>query len=98
VGPIVYYAYMRIVLIVQSLIILLGAYYVYTLTRTPSSENMENSNIQVEVRRETFESTGEKKDSELMTETNSDGVIVQDGANDLGMEFPVPDEGVLEVR
>jgi len=91
---------MRIVLIIQSLIILLGAYYVYTLTRTPASEDDENdSNITVEVRRESFDSDTNKQESEVMPETNTnDGVIIQDGANDLGMEFPVPDDDTLEVR
>ncbi|MFN3188539.1 MAG: hypothetical protein ACK42D_03315 [Candidatus Paceibacteria bacterium] len=94
---------MRIVLIIQSLIILLGAYYVYTLTRTSSdssNEEVSSSNIEVEVRREITPSVVNESDDEDNTaQMNGGGIIVTEGHNDLGMEFPIPDdENELEVR
>jgi hypothetical protein len=84
---------MRIVLIIQSLIILAGAYYVYTLTRTPAEEidDGSSSNINIEVRREEETSTVQSADEEEVTGNTGEGNFV-DGANDLGMEFPMPVE------
>lgn len=83
---------MRIVLIVQSLIILAGAYYVYILTQdSPRSENeVENSvsEIKMEVQSEDNlpEINENKQDPEDVNE-----ITITDGPNDLGMEFPIPD-------
>lgn len=92
---------MRIVLIIQSLIILLGAYYVYTLTRTPvESVNDENpSNIEINVRQEEGMVNVEEEDEGGVTSETSGEVIISDGPNDMGMEFPTPDdEDELQVR
>jgi hypothetical protein len=91
---------MRVVLIIQSLIILGGAYYVYTLTRLAPNESEGNNTaplsavqIQVEPKAESGEQT-----SDSGPESTAGEIVVTEGHNDLGMEFPVPDDGVLEVR
>lgn len=88
---------MRIVIIIQSLIILAGAYYVYTLTRAPEEpagqENTSNINIEVKREDEIAETTAEG----VSDSTNDEDVTVE-GHNDLGMEFPMPDDGEFEAR
>lgn len=84
---------MRIILIIQSLIILGGAYYVYTLTRTPAlptEGESSASNINIEVRREGGTATVRSND-EGEESTDVEGIDYVEGANDLGMEFPMPD-------
>lgn len=88
---------MRLILIIQSLIILAGAYYVYTLTRTPEEPTGQEStsNISIEVKRE--DEVTETSAEEVSNSTNDEDVTVE-GHNDLGMEFPMPDDGELETR
>ncbi len=82
---------MRIILIIQSLIILAGAYYVYTLTRAPEEPTGQEStsNINIEVKRE--DETEQTNTEEASSNTNDD--VTVEGHNDLGMEFPMPDDG-----
>ena len=81
--------HMRIVLIIQSLIILAGSYYVYTLTR-PATDNLGEestaANIEIKVQGES-EANAEDEDTSL------DEAVISEGHNDLGMEFPMPDNG-----
>jgi len=97
---VVYYMYMRLVLIVQSLIILAGAYYVYTLSRpTPTEPVGENSAPPSEIQIQVESTAGtDEQANEPAPEPAAGEVIITEGHNDLGMEFPIPDEGVLEVR
>lgn len=93
---------MRIVLIIQSLIILLGAYYVYTLTR-PSFEATDRetatSTIEInELQREAAEDTTAEDEDNVTVQQDADGVIIMEGHNDMGMEFPIPDADTFEVR
>lgn len=91
---------MRIILIIQSLIILAGAYYVYTLTRTSEdfvSEFESVSNIETKIRSENNSSAIEEDNND--TVLSNDGSNMIEGANDLGMEFPMPvDDEVPESR
>jgi len=87
---------MRIVLIIQSLIIFAGAYYIYTLTRpavAPAlSETEEVSTVLIETKVESEVELPVEDEQEL----NVESATIIEEHNDLGMEFPVPDEEVLE--
>jgi hypothetical protein len=93
---------MRAVLVIQSLIILGGAYYVYTLTRPPAVTPASTPSVVVPevppaVERADETPTATTTPDEVLVSSSS-AVIITEGDNDLGMEFPIPDEGVLEVR
>lgn len=94
---------MRTILIIQSLIIVAGAYYIFTLAHTndESSDQTDKSSIRIEVlEREDGEVDKEAKlnGEENFAETDQiDGDLPL--GNDIGMEFPIPDnEADLQVR
>jgi hypothetical protein len=87
---------MKLIIIIQSLIIIAGAYYVYTLSHTTEviveSAPTIKMNIEPGMVREGYTPPTEnppvdpvKADSEVT------------GHSDVGMEFPIPDENI-EVR
>jgi len=91
---------MRIIIIVQSLIILVGAYYIYTLVYNDGAQSTaaeQDAPAQYSdplvIDEPVAEDQIEESDYTIMT----DSPIT--GPNDAGMEFPIPDdESLLEVR
>lgn len=87
---------MRTIVIIQSIIILVGAYYIYTLVHNSEPSMVIENNI-------------EESSNDLISEmVETDTVPVNDvdisteslitGPNDVGMEFPIPDdESLLEM-
>jgi len=93
---------MRTLIIIQSLIIVAGAYYIYTLAHTRDGElekNSDKSGMVVEIDTIT-EVSDEENQSEatIITESETDIMDLPLG-NDIGMEFPIPDnEADLQAR
>jgi hypothetical protein len=80
---------MRTLLIIQSLIIALGAYYIYTIAHTRDGEFDRQPDI---VDSKNVELSPEIKDLSEATEFDTDAdQLLFEGNNDIGMEFPIPD-------
>jgi hypothetical protein len=91
---------MRTILIIQSLIILAGAYYIYTLAH-PSEEHVFTDDSVTTAPLAIPATTEAPVDSVLdaSTTTDSNNFGNQPLGNDSGMEFPIPDdESLLQVR
>jgi hypothetical protein len=92
---------MRTILIIQSLIILAGAYYIYTLahsTPTPVDEPAAELLPQTDVSPASVDREDETKETTDDETAPAIGTTIT-GPNDAGMEFPIPDdEMMLEVR
>lgn len=95
---------MRKIIILQSLLILAGAYYIYTLQQSAVPEETietevteEMSDQGNEVAEEALDTESDSSDTATTTEISSDSSI--SGPSDVGMEFPIPDdEAELQVR
>lgn len=90
---------MRTIIIIQSLIILLGAYYVYTLRAstlvTPEPELVPVAEMKVAPA--VIEGYIPPTENPPRDETETDATTVT-GSSDVGMEFPIMDEGVPEAQ
>jgi len=93
---------MRKIIILQSIIILAGAYYIYTLQQDRLAEERETSS-----RAGQIDATINKDDTAAPATTESPAAATTEaessseigGASDVGMEFPIPDdEADLQVR
>lgn len=90
---------MRTILIIQSLIIIAGAYYIYTLSHsreeatTTVSEPVIIESTEVESADQADDASNEEVETDDQASEN------MPLGNDIGMEFPTPDsEADLEVR
>lgn len=92
---------MRTLLIIQALIIVGGAYYIYTLSHTNDDANSnlnENSNIIIQSSTTDSIAGAEQVDTATEVEAEADASDLPIG-NDIGMEFPIPDNEMdLQVR
>jgi hypothetical protein len=85
---------MKIILVIQSLIILAGAYYIYTL----SHETVEQDEVVTKVvPAPTSTPAAVEIEATTTVETKTNAPVPSAGPNDAGMEWPVF-EGDLEVR
>jgi len=86
---------MRIILIIQTLIILAGAYYIFTLSQTSKLEGSPNLittpiiKDKIVPENETPEINGTIKDD---LPTSSSTGVKNNSANDYGMEYPIVDK------
>jgi hypothetical protein len=83
---------MKIILVIQSLIILACAYYIYSLSRetdVPAAVVTEFMPAPTSTPAEVDE-----VEASSTTKTNTDTSMPSAGPNDAGMEWPVFDEGV----
>ncbi len=84
---------MKIILIIQAIIIVLGAYYIYTLRQSPNESVVVEPVV-------TPEPLPETPQPSVPTSTPTEPVPVESeisGPNDAGMEWPII-EGELESR
>lgn len=93
---------MRTLLIIQSLIIVAGAYYIYTLAHTRDGElekNSGESGVGVEIATTTEVSDEENQSEATITTPSETDIMDLPLGNDIGMEFPIPDDELdLQVR
>ena len=87
---------MKIIILIQSIIILVGAYYIYTL---PQAKTVVESAptvqiVPVDTVREGYvpPTTQPPRDESVTTETSASSNI--SGPSDVGMEYPIMDEGI----
>jgi hypothetical protein len=82
---------MRTLLIIQSIIIVLGAYYIFTIAHTRDSEfdrqaeviNPVDADSKIEI-----QDVSEEVEFGMATDNP---LLEVEGNNDIGMEFPIPD-------
>jgi len=79
---------MRIIILIQTMIILVGAYYVYTLSSISDTKVESDSIISVEVVQPEVVTGTDEPESLLVPPAEQ--VPVSRG-NDAGMEYPIPD-------
>lgn len=87
---------MRIIIVIQSIIIIVGAYYVYTLSKgieTPEDTDTD-SEISIEVV-ETITPPSEEDVTTSETLASSSAELPVLGGNDAGMEYPTIDGEVF---
>lgn len=89
---------MRTIIIIQAIIIILGAYYFYMQTQEKVAEPVTATEqpVVVPTVRESYTPPTENppSTSEIDASTSASGVT---GYSDVGMEYPIIDEG-MEVR
>lgn len=78
---------MRIILIVQFIIIALGAYYVYTLTAAPGDDSKIGAPVSVESKEETAQAKINQTASTTI-ETEATTPVPVSVGTDVGMEYP----------
>lgn len=90
---------MRTILIIQSAIIILGAYYIFTLHQGGKNYSKEDSPLPAVYKEISNDKVEDKIENEIAT--SSDDLLnneeVTDFGHDQGMEYPIFD-GELEVR
>lgn len=85
---------MRKIIVLQSLLILAGAYYIYTLQQSAASPATEIEVIEVSNQsNETAPAAATTDDTvEATTTTEVQSTSDITGPSDVGMEFPIPDD------
>ncbi len=83
---------MKIIIIIQTLIIIAGGYYVYLLTNEKSEviveTPVENKEVETAAKREGYEPPTENPPSNIAEEVVETEIT---GHNDVGMEYPIMD-------
>jgi len=85
---------MRTLILIQSLIIVAGAYYIFTLAHTndnalprPVTETNGTNDIVIEI-----DETPDLPHDQSLNESANTPVAPLPVGNDIGMEFPIPDD------
>ena len=87
---------MKTILIIQSIVILAGAYYIYTLRQGEGAKVMEPVVVEeMDIKSDTDTSVATSSEEEKVADVETKSEIA--GPNDAGMEWPVF-EGDLESR
>lgn len=85
---------MRKIIILQSLLILAGAYYIYTLQQSATSAATEIEVIEISNQPNETVPAAATADDAVAATTTTEVQSTSDitGPSDVGMEFPIPDD------
>lgn len=84
---------MRIIILIQTIIIIVGAYYVYTLSKGAAEQEGADSAISIEVVETPAPTSPQEVEAEVSASTTAD--VPVSGGNDAGMEYPTLDTEVF---